>query len=306
MNNWTLENVKDLTGKNIIVTGANTGLGFATAKAIADKGGNVIMACRSQKRAQDAKNKILNDNPKAKLDIILLDLGDLSKVEKFASMYKEKYKTLDILINNAGVMTTPFMKTEDGFEFQNGVNHLGHFALTAHLFDLLKSTKDSRLVIVSSIAHKSGVINLDNYMYENQKAYTPMKSYSQSKLSNLLFMYELNRKMKDKDVDVKVLAAHPGISRTDLTRYILKGIMAKIAIPIMWMFAQAPKKGAQPQLRAALDPNIKTGEYYGPNGFKEMRGKAVVVSALPRAHNEKDAKDLWTLSEKLTNITFNI
>jgi NAD(P)-dependent dehydrogenase (short-subunit alcohol dehydrogenase family) len=306
MDNWTIDSVKDLTGKNVIVTGANTGLGFETTKALASKGATVIMACRSNKRATDAKNKILKTNPNAKLDIMLLDLGDLSTVEKFAKGYKDKYKTLDILINNAGVMTTPYMKTKDGFEFQNGVNHLGHFALTSHLFDLLKRTKNSRLVIVSSIAHKSGKMNFDDYMFDNKKDYTPMKSYSQSKLSNLLFMFELNRRIKDKNLDVKVVAAHPGVSRTELTRYMLKGVLAYIALPLMWLFTQSPKRGAEPQIRAALDPSVTTADYYGPSGFKEMRGKAVLTTALPHAHNEEDAKALWELSEKLTNIKFDI
>ncbi len=306
MTNWTIDSIRDLTGMNIIVTGANTGLGFATTKVLAEKGANVIMACRSNVRATEAREKILVTNPEAKLDIMLLDLGDLSKVEKFAKEYKAKYKTLNILVNNAGVMTTPYMKTEDGFEFQNGVNHLGHFALTSHLFDLLKKTKDSRLVVVSSIAHKNGKINLDNYMFENIGRYTPMGSYSQSKLSNLLFMYELNRRIKEQNLDVKVVAAHPGVSRTDLTRYILKGIMVYIALPIMWLFTQSAKRGAEPQLRAALDPLVATADYYGPNGFKEMKGKPVLVEAMPNAHNETDAKKLWELSEKLTNLKFDI
>ena len=306
MDKWNLENVKDLKGKNIIVTGANTGLGFETAQALAKKGANVIMACRSQKRAQEAKDKILSKYPEAKIDIILLDLGNLSKVKKFVDDYKAKYKTLDILINNAGVMTTPYMKTDDGFEFQNGVNHLGHFALVAQLFDLLKSTKDSRLVIVSSIAHKRGEINLDNYMFENEKEYTPMKSYSQSKLSNLLFMYELNRRVKEKNVNVKVMAAHPGVSRTELTRHMLNPIVAKLMLPLFWIFTQSAKRGAQPQIRAAVDSNVNSGEYYGPSGFNEMKGRAVLVKAEPKAHHEKHAKELWDLSEKLTSVKFDI
>jgi len=198
------------------------------------------------------------------------------------------------------------MKTDDGFEFQNGVNHLGHFALVAQLFDLLKSTKDSRLVIVSSIAHKRGEINLDNYMFENEKEYTPMKSYSQSKLSNLLFMYELNRRVKEKNVNVKVMAAHPGVSRTELTRHMLNPIVAKLMLPLFWIFTQSAKRGAQPQIRAAVDSNVNSGEYYGPSGFNEMKGRAVLVKAEPKAHHEKHAKELWDLSEKLTSVKFDI
>lgn len=306
MKKWTIEDIGDLSGKNIIITGANTGLGFATSEVIASKGGHVIMACRSQKRAQTAKNAILKKYPNASIDIILLDLGDLSKVAEFAQTYKTKYKTLDILINNAGVMTTPYMKTADGLEFQNGINHLGHFALTSHLFDLLKSTKNSRLVIVSSIAHKNAEINLDNYMFENQEEYTPSKSYGQSKLSNLLFMYELNRRLKGKDYGIKVLAAHPGISRTDLTRYMMKKFFIILLTPLLMIIAQNAKKGALPQLRAALDPNAKTGQYYGPSGVAEIKGKPVLTEAEPNAHNEHDAEKLWELSESLVNRKFKV
>ena len=305
MTKWTLDQVEDLSGKNVVITGANTGLGFATAKAMAEKNANVIMACRSQERAEKAKQDILEDYPNASIDILLLDLGDLSTVDAFAKAYKERYKSLDILINNAGVMTTPYMKTSDGFEFQNGVNHLGHFALTAKLFDLIKTTKDARIVVVSSIAHKSGKMHFEDYMFEQKENYNPMKSYGQSKLSNLLFMHELNKKLKQTDYDVTVLAAHPGISRTELTRYILKGIFAILAYPILLLFTQSPKKGALPQLRAALDPNAKSGDYYGPSGFNEMRGKPVLVHSLPHAKNEEDAKRLWELSEKLTNTSFH-
>lgn len=303
---WNIDNIEDLTGKNIIVTGANAGLGFASAMAIAGKGATLIMACRSQERADNAKQKILEKHPGATIDIILLDLGDLSSIKKFADNYKAKYKTLDVLMNNAGVMTTPYMKTSDGFEFQNGINHLGHFALTSHLFDLLKKTKDSRLVVVSSIAHKNAKINFDNYMFEEGKGYSPMTSYRQSKLSNLLFMYELNRKMKEKGVNVKVVAAHPGVSRTELVRYILKGFVAYLVYPLMLLFTQSAKRGALPQLRAAFDKETETADYYGPSGFQEMKGKAVKVKAMSNAHSEEDAKKLWEISEELTKFKFEV
>lgn len=306
MESWNIEKIESLSGKNIIVTGANAGLGFASAMAIAGKGANLIMACRSKERAEKAKQDILLKHPDAKVDIILIDLGNLASIESFVKEYKAKYKTLDVLMNNAGVMTTPYMKTSDGFEFQNGINHLGHFSLTAQLFELLKKTKDSRLVIVSSIAHKNATIDFDNYMFEDGKDYTPMKSYRQSKLSNLLFMYELNRRIKDKGYDVKVLAAHPGVSRTELVRYILKGVLAYLAYPLMLLFTQSAKKGALPQLRAAFDPNANTADYYGPDGYKEMRGNAVKVKAMENAHNKQDALTLWTLSETLTKQKFDV
>jgi NAD(P)-dependent dehydrogenase (short-subunit alcohol dehydrogenase family) len=306
MKKWTLEDARDVTGKNVVITGANTGLGYETALAMAGLKAHVIMACRSDKRATDAKEKILKQYPNATIDVMVVDLGDLQSIKSFVTAYKGQYKTLDILINNAGVMMTPYMKTTDGFEFQNGINHLGHFALTAQLFDTLKATKDSRLVIVSSIAHRDGRMHFDDYMFEDPKNYKPSKSYGQSKLSNLLFMYELNRRMKGKGYSVKVLAAHPGVSRTDLTRYMFNKVIAFFVKPLIYLFTQSAKRGALPQLRAALDPYAKTNEYYGPDGFKEMYGNAIVVDALPHAHNEADAKTLWNLSEELTGITFNV
>jgi len=306
MKPWNINSIDNLSGKNVIITGANTGLGFATAISIAGKGANVIMACRSQKRASDAKKQILLQHPQAKIDIILIDLGKLSSIKEFVKEYKEKYTSLDILINNAGVMITPYMKTSDGFEFQNGINHLGHFALTAQLFDLLKNTKNSRLVVISSIAHKNATLDFNNYLFDEGKGYTPMVSYRQSKLSNLLFMYELNRRLKDKDYDIKVLAAHPGVSRTELTRYALKGILKYLAYPLVYLFTQSAKRGALPQLRASLDKDVKTGEFYGPNGYKEMRGNPIKVEALPHAHSEEDAKKLWEISEELTQTKFEI
>ncbi len=306
MKSWNMNEVTSLKGKNIIITGANTGLGYETALAVASKGGTVIMACRSQERAEKARSTVLEEYPNAEVDIILLDLGNLTKIKEFVKNYKQKYETLDILINNAGVMTTPYMKTDDGFEFQNGVNHLGHFALTAQLFDLLKSTKDSKLVVVSSIAHKNATIDFDDYMFEKENAYTPMKSYRQSKLSNLLFMKELNRRIENKGYDVKVLAAHPGVSRTELARHVLKGIWAVLLHPLFLLFTQPAKKGALPQLRAALDPNVKTGEYYGPSGMNEMRGKPVLVGNDRNAENLEYAQKLWKRSEELTNTSFNL
>jgi NAD(P)-dependent dehydrogenase (short-subunit alcohol dehydrogenase family) len=304
MNTWNIDTVTDLSGKVVIVTGANTGLGFATAKVLSGKGATVIMACRSNERASTAKDKILKVYPEAILDIMLLDLSDLLKIKQFATAFKEKYKRLDILINNAGVMTTPYMKTTDGFEFQNGINHLGHFALTAHLFDLLKSTQSSRVVVVSSIAHKNALLNLNDYMFKQEENYTPMKSYRQSKLSNLIFMYELNRRIQDKNLDIKVVGAHPGVSRTDLARYLINGFKAVLVYPLLWLFTQSAKKGALPQIRAAIDKDVTSGDYYGPRGYKEMKGKPVLVKAMPNALNESDAKALWELSEQLTKVPF--
>jgi len=306
MESWNIEKIESLRGKNIIVTGANAGLGFASAMAIAGKGANLVMACRSKERAENAKKEILEKHPNAKVDIMLIDLGNLSSIESFVKEYKSKYKTLDVLMNNAGVMTTPYMKTSDGFEFQNGVNHLGHFALTAQLFDLLKQTKDSRLVIVSSIAHKNATIDFDNYMFEDGKDYTPMKSYRQSKLSNLLFMYELNRRIKDKGYDVKVLAAHPGVASTDLGRYIGSAKWAQPLMKLILKVLPSAYHGSLPEVRASVDIYAKSGEYYGPRTFFKMSGRTLLTKSSKRSHDLETAKGLWELSEKLTGVKFTV
>ena len=305
MKKWKLDDARNVSGKNVIVTGSNTGLGYETALVLAQKGANVILACRSLERATTAKHKILHIVPDASLDIIQLDLGDLKSIKKFATSYKERYQTLDILINNAGVMTTPYLKTADGFEFQNGINHLGHFALTANLFDVIKNTKESRIVIVSSIVHKGASINFDDYMFDNESNYTPSLSYKQSKLSNLLFMKELNRRILEKGYNITVLGAHPGVSRTELTRYVLNGFV-KLIYPIFYLFTQSATKGALPQLRAALDQQVTPGDYYGPNGLGELKGHPVVVSPDKNALNKEDASRLWSLSETLINQSFSI
>ena len=301
---WSVENIQDLTGKTIIITGANTGLGLEATKILASKNATIVMACRSIDRANEAKNKVLIEYKDAKLDIIQLDLSDLESITKFTNEFKKKYKTLDVLLNNAGIMTTPYGKTKDGFELQNGVNHLGHFALTAQLFETLKKTKDARIVNVASIAHKFGKMDFDNYLYENGK-YNKERSYARSKLSNLLFTYELDRKVKEYNLDIKVIAAHPGVSSTELGRHLRKSKVANFFASLFTKFGQPASVGTLPEVRASVDPDAKGGEYYGPNGFYEMKGKPVLVKSTKRSHNLDDAKKLWELSEKLTNQKFN-
>ncbi len=303
--NWSIDNVKDLTDHIIIVTGANTGLGLEATKLFASKNANVIMACRSLEKATTAKASILTEYEHSKLIPMVLDLGSLKSIKLFVNQFKKQFNRLDILLNNAGIMTVPYGKTEDGFELQNGVNHLGHFALTALLFDTIKNTPNARIVNVSSLAHKQGKIDFDNYLFE-QGNYDRMKSYSQSKLSNLLFTYELDRRIKEKGLSVKVLAAHPGVSSTDLARHIDTKKSSNPILKLAIKFGQPAHNGCLPEVRAALDESARSGQYYGPSGLTQMKGRPVLVTSSKRSHNLEDAKRLWTLSETLTKIPFNI
>jgi len=300
---WTIDEVADLSKKIIIVTGANVGLGFEATKIFASKNATVVMACRSLDKAKEAKQTILLDYPNARLDILQLDLGSLKSIKLFVGAFEKKYEHLDILLNNAGIMTVPYGLTEDGFELQNGVNHLGHFALTAQLLNLIKKTPNSRIVNVSSIAHKQGKIDFDNYLYENG-GYSKMKSYGRSKLSNLLFTYELDRRIREKGYDVKVLAAHPGTSSTELGRYIKPGASSHLFLKFALKFGQPPYLGCLPEVRAALDVNAQGGQYYGPNGFAEIKGFPVVVQSNKLSHDLDIAQRLWEVSEQLTKINF--
>jgi NAD(P)-dependent dehydrogenase (short-subunit alcohol dehydrogenase family) len=297
MKKWTLHNIPDQTDRVAIVTGANTGIGFETAAALAAKHATVIMACRNRQKAEDATARIRERTPDAKLGLIELDLANLASVERFAETFHAGYDRLDLLINNAGVMVPPLGHTEDGFELQFGCNHLGHFALTGRLMDLLEATPDSRVVSVSSMAHRYGAMDFDNLNAE--KGYDKMPAYGQSKLANLLFTFELQRRLEAKGSKVKVTAAHPGWTGTDLQRH--SGLIRFFNV----FFAQTPPMGALPTLRAATDPEANGGDYYGPKGFYEMRGYPVKVGTTPAAKNESDARRLWEVSEKLTGVTFD-
>ena len=302
---WNISMIKDLTGKIIIVTGANTGLGYEATKIFAKHNATVIMACRSIERANISKKAILDENKDAKLIPMELDLGSLKSIEFFAKNFSEKYNKLDILLNNAGIMTVPYGTTEDGFELQNGINHLGHFVLTARLFKLIKNTKDSRIVNVSSLAHRQGKLDFKNYLFENGK-YSKMKSYAQSKLSNLLFTYELDRRVKNKGLDIKVLAAHPGVSSTDLGRYIESKNSGNKFLKFALKFGQDAHSGCLPEVRASLDEFALGGQYYGPNSLTQMKGNPVIVKSNKRSHDLEDAKKLWEISEKLVDFKFSI
>jgi len=303
---WTIENIGDLSDKTIIVTGGNSGLGYESVKAFAMKGASVVMASRSIEKGEDAKAEILKSVKDANIEVMQLDLGELDSVKKFVSAFKKKYKKLDILLNNAGIMMTPYFKTKDGFEGQFGTNHLGHFALTGLLMDLLLATPGSRVVNVSSGAHRNGVMDFENLQFEGGKGYSSMKSYGRSKIANLLFTYELQRKLEAAKKDTISVAAHPGVAMTNLARYLEKKFIFKILNPLFKHMAQPADMGALPQIRASVDPDVKGAEYYGPDGKREWKGYPVVVPSNEASHSLEDAAKLWEESEKLTGVKFKI
>ncbi|MCA0972425.1 SDR family NAD(P)-dependent oxidoreductase [Halobacillus litoralis] len=302
---WSLIDIPSLEGQVIIVTGGNGGLGYEAVNVFAKRGAKVILASRSIERGQEAHAKLTKETPEADIEVMELNLGDLESVHQFAHAFKQKYDRLDILLNNAGVMTTPYGQTKDGFEQQLGINHLGHFALTGLLFDTIKKTAGARIVNISSNAHRQGKMDFDNLLFENG-GYTPMKSYSQSKLANLLFTFELQRKLNDAGIPVKTVAAHPGVATTNLTRHIEDKLLFKVVGPLFNVMTQDAFNGALPGIRAATDPSVQGGEYFGPSGFQEFKGDPVVVEPITKAYDVIEADILWKRSEELTGVTFTI
>jgi len=304
---WTVKDIPRLDNKTIIVTGGNSGLGYEDVKAFASKGAKVIMACRSLERGKEAANRIKEElSQEVDIQVMKLDLASLESIADFCDEFLKENNRLDILMNNAGIMTTPYGLTEDGFEQQFGVNHLGHFALTAQLFDIIKQTKGARIVNISSNAHKSGVMNFYNLMYKDGYGYSPMRAYAKSKLANLYFTYELQRKINHSIFDIKVLAAHPGISNTSLSRHLEE---SKLFDKVGWILektVQSAYDGALSGIRAATDENAVGGEYYGPDGFMELKGKPIIVTSNELSHSKINAKRLWKISEQLTKIKFDI
>lgn len=301
MSKWTHNNIPDQTGKIIVITGANSGLGYESSLALARKNAHVIMAIRNLSKGEAAKTQILAQVPNANVELMQLDLGSLDSVREFAAAYTAKYDKLDVLMNNAGIMAVPQGKTADGFEKQFGVNHLGHFALTGLLYDVLTRTPNSRVVNVSSVAHRQGEMNFDDLMHEND--YRPWRVYSQSKLSNLLFTFELQRKFERNGAATLSIAAHPGYSATDLQK--MGGDETSLLMRVMnTLLAQSAEQGALPQLYAATEPTAQGGTYIGPDGFQAMRGYPTIETPTDAARNEADAKRLWQESEQLTGITY--
>ncbi len=301
MSTFNINDTPSQKDKVIIVTGSNIGLGYETALELAKKEATVIMACRNMDKANAAKNKILASVPNADLVTMKLDLGDLASVKSFSENFLAKYDKLDILINNAGIMIPPYQLTKDGFESQFGVNHLGHFYLTGLLLDRVNATPDSRIVVLSSLAHTQGEINFDDL--QNKEKYSAMTAYQQSKLANIIFALELQRRLEKAGHQTIAVAAHPGISNTNLGQHVPR-ILYYLLMPLFLFMIHSPNSGAMPTLLAALGNDVKGGEYFGPTGRREMKGPAGRARIAGRAKNTEVAKRLWEVSEQLTGIQY--
>jgi NAD(P)-dependent dehydrogenase (short-subunit alcohol dehydrogenase family) len=288
----------DDSGKIGIVTGSNSGIGFEAAKMLASGGMRIIMACRNEVKAKAACNEILDSYPEALVEYMHLDLSSQSSVKGFSSRFIERYKRLDLLVNNGGVMMGSHSLTEDGFEKLFGTNHLGHFTLTAMLINLLLASPGSRIVTVSSIAHFRGKINFDDI--NSLSGYSRAAAYRQSKLANLLFAYELDRRLKEKDKETISVAVHPGITSTNIVSLPFPIDKLKEAV------LMSTVKGALPTMMGATDTQLKGGEFIGPSGFKQTRGFPSILRSGEHSYNRDLWLRLWELSEELTGIRFNI
>ncbi|MCW2653622.1 MAG: hypothetical protein QOE41_508 [Mycobacterium sp.] len=302
MAKWTTSDIPDQTGRTAIVTGANTGLGFQTVAALAAHGAHVVLAVRNLDKGKDAVQKIAAASPGAAVTLQELDLTSLSSVRAAADELRSKHDGIDLLINNAGVMFTPKSITKDGFELQFGTNHLGHFALTGLLLDRLLPTQGSRVVTVSSVGHRiRAAIHFDDLQWE--RSYSRMGAYGQSKLANLLFTYELQHRLAPRGTTIAA-AAHPGGSNTELMRNMPAPL--RVATAAMAPLFQGADMGALPTLRAATDPDVLGGQYFGPDGFGQSRGYPKVVSSSDQSHDESLQRRLWEVSEKLTGVVYPV
>jgi NAD(P)-dependent dehydrogenase (short-subunit alcohol dehydrogenase family) len=304
---WSEADVPDQSGRVVIVTGANTGIGYRTAAVLADHGAHVVLAVRNLEKGNAALARIVAASPRADVTVRRLDLSSLDSVRFAADALRVAYPRIDLLINNAGVMWTPKQVTVDGFEMQFGTNHLGHFALTGLMLGHLLPVRGSRVVIVGSLAHRlRASIHFDDLQWE--RSYDRVAAYGQSKLANVLFTYELQRRLaartSAKNATIAV-AAHPGGSKTELTRN-LPRILRPVAAVLRPVIFQSAEMGALPTLRAASDPAVEGGQYYGPDGFAEQRGYPKLVESSAQSHDEELQRRLWSVSEELTGVSFPV
>jgi NAD(P)-dependent dehydrogenase (short-subunit alcohol dehydrogenase family) len=296
---WTAEDIPDQTGCTAIVTGANTGIGFETAAALAAKGAHVVLAVRNVDKGKAAAERITQRSPSADLTVQALDLSALRSVRSAAQELRSRYETIDLLINNAGVMETPRTITEDGFELQFGTNHLGHFALTGLLLDRILAADHSRIVTVSSLGHRfKAAIRFDDLRWE--RTYSRRGAYAQAKLANLMFTYELQRRLAG--TGTIAVAAHPGGSKTEGTRY--QSRMAAAANAVMKPLYQSAAMGALPSLFAATAPDVSGGQYFGPSGPGQLRGTPKVVKSSKKSYDLGVQRRLWSVSEELTSVMY--
>jgi NAD(P)-dependent dehydrogenase (short-subunit alcohol dehydrogenase family) len=304
---WEEADVGDQSGRVVVVTGSNTGIGYHAAAVLAYRGAHVVLAVRNLEKGNAALSRMVAASPGADVTLQALDLSSLDSVRTAADALRSAYPRIDLLINNAGVMYTPKQVTKDGFEMQFGTNHLGHFALTGLLLDHMLPVRGSRVVTVSSMGHRiRAAIHFDDLQWERR--YDRIAAYGQSKLANLLFTYELQRRLSGRpaaDKSTIAVAAHPGTSNTELPRNLPRIIkpMADVLGPVLF---QSAAMGALPTLRAATDRAVQGGQYYGPDGFAEQRGHPKVVNSSAQSHDENLQRRLWTVSEELTGVTFPV
>jgi NAD(P)-dependent dehydrogenase (short-subunit alcohol dehydrogenase family) len=295
---WTAAEIPDQTGRVAVITGANTGLGYETASALAEHGAHVVLAVRDLDKGKDAATLIGRRNPGRSVTVQELDLTSLESIRVAAAQLSSDHDHIDLLINNAGVMFTPESTTKDGFELQLGTNHLGHFALTGLLLDKLLGVPGSRVVAVSSTAHRTGRIRFDDLQWH--RGYSAVGAYAQSKLANLLFTYELQRRLTD--AETIAVAAHPGVSKTELDRN--TSAWLRLLTNTSGLIAQEANMGALPTLRAATELGVAGGQYFGPGGLGHVRGYPEVVTSSRQSHDVEAQKRLWTVSEELTGVVY--
>jgi NAD(P)-dependent dehydrogenase (short-subunit alcohol dehydrogenase family) len=305
--NWSEDDIPDLSGRTAVITGANTGLGLQAARVLAARGAQVVLGCRNLDKAGQAASRITAKSPGATASVVRLDLASQASVRSAAEEIRARFPVVDLLINNAGVMDVPYQQTEDGFELTLATNHLGPFALTGLLLDHL--APGARIVTVSSVAHERGVIDFDDPQAERD--YDRDRAYSQSKLANLLFTYELDRRLRAAGARVAALACHPGVVHTELFANESRASQFLISPPmriINFWAVQSVRMGALPTLRAATDPSARGGEYFGPRRYGLRRrfitGYPALVESTARSHDETDQARFWQLSEQLTGVGY--
>src|ERR1700731_3197339 len=297
MSKWTTANIPDQTGRTAVITGANTGLGYETAAALAAKGADVVLAVRNLDKGTEAARRIEQGTPGAQVTVQELDLTSLDSVRAAADELRSNHESIDLLINNAGVMFTPKSTTKDGFELQFGTNHLGHFALTNLLLDRVRAATGSRIVTVSSQGHRFvRGIRFDDLQAD--RSYSRVGAYGQAKLANLLFTYEMQRRLTG--TNTIAVAAHPGASRTEMVRHTPPSL--RVVTGLFELISQDAAMGALPTLRAATDPGVLGGQYFGPGGFAEQRGYPKVVASNARSHDVELQQRRWAVSEELTGV----
>lgn len=307
MSKWTQAAIPDLSGKIIVVTGANSGIGFEAARELARHHAHVVLACRNPSKAASALTAIRAAAPDATVEVMQLDLASLASVRDFAAAFRQQHNRLDVLCNNAGIMAIPLTRTADGFEMQIGTNHLGHFALTGLVLDILLATPHSRVVNVSSGAHRIGRMQFDDLNWE--RSYGKWRAYGQSKLANLLFTYELQRRLSKRAATTISVACHPGYAATNLQavgpQMEKSSRMERLMEVGNRLIAQSALMGALPTLYAATAPDVAGGDFIGPDGLGQNWGNPRKVASNRRSHDAPSAARLWELSEQLTGVHFS-